>query len=611
MRFSNRTSGWVNGLVVLSICLYVSGCSGPLQTPEGQTTEPETVMLSTEKIAGPGGTLVYEGQEITGDIEVPANALLGAAKAGDEEVYLYHPALGDEELSIYNSRRAVGYFIEGLASDTESQAKFIEQYSGIFGTAKLDDGSYNSSNSKIVPIKNNTRLATGMTVYAEDKEHCTITNATKRWVALNIVAGEGPFFLPPRNDAPLGTDLLTLFDQRFFGRVVSTPRKELTGSHIKTYASVVRAMPGIWFIQPDNFVQYLKDLPGWIKRLFNIPSEPTSPADKQELELQWQLLKATIEEAKANDETLFLQLNMIDFGHFTIEGLKALLGVAMTSECKEMIFNAILLNIGETLWIGVLTGETDDLISFAKESVKQLLSALALCGLEKVPLPAVGVVSKTTSRFLDILCAFAWVMDWQKGQTDTFKYSAFDSVQFGDELPWNSAHVVVRNIKLNMVSPEGGDYWDLIHKDWHNISGNFHGNTFHGSFKSQRDAMELRPDSRGNVHITIDPDTFEIDNFTVSNEVTDYDGGNPSTFIISGKNIPVIKKHSWDHPPSKWFECGVNGANASDFVTEIEYTRKQGGKIVATNKKYSNVKEILKGRTDSEIYIEFRQNPDE
>ena len=64
------------------------------------------------------------------------------------------------------------------------------------------------------------------------------------------------------------------------------------------------------------------------------------------------------------------------------------------------------------------------------------------------------------------MCAFAWIGDVQKGQTDTFKYSAFDCVQFDDAWPWNFAEIWIKNISFDAESSDGYDYLQEIGKSW-------------------------------------------------------------------------------------------------------------------------------------------------
>ena len=101
-----RRAVWGGGalLVGLAALLFCGGCPG-MGDPaaQGLPDDLPTVVLSAEQVAGPGGILLYHGEEITGQVTVPENAILGAVKDG--EVYLYHPALGDDELSEYNSRQ--------------------------------------------------------------------------------------------------------------------------------------------------------------------------------------------------------------------------------------------------------------------------------------------------------------------------------------------------------------------------------------------------------------------------------------------------------------------------------------------------------------------------
>lgn len=586
--------------LTVGLWLSVISCSD-FNPPIDDPNYTETVTLFADEIAGPGGILIYNGEEITDEVEVPVNALVGVYK--NDEAYLYHPALGNAELSLYNSRRAVGCFINDLITENDSMAEFAEQYSSIFDRAELL--AEGGSPCQIVRLKDNKILSSGVKIFAEDKQHSTVTNLTKRWVATNVVAGEGPYFLPPRNDAPLATDMWTLLDQIINGNVMTGSSKKLTGTKVKVYGSVIRGVPAIWIMQPDYVIQYLQVMPDWMKRVVNVPVETTKPMTKEELDLQWTLLKAKAEEAMQDDEILFLHLNMLDFGHFTIEGLKAIIGIAMTNECEEIVLNSIILNIAETFWVGLLTMEPGQVISFAKESAKQITTALALCGLELITVTKPA--SKVMSLFFDVMCALAWVSDWQKGQTDTFKYNAFDCVQFGDAWPWNHAEIWTSNISFNYVTSDGDDLWGPLGMKLVVDDGHFEGNTFHGGFKTSFDPDAGGQPSFGNCQITIDPNTFDVTKFSANKTVTGQDGVGEIT--VEGKTIMLTKQYEWDGGiKSRWFECILKGPGACGVLTLLDTETKSGG-YWSKNKKYSEnqVQEILNCEQDSVIGIRIRK----
>jgi hypothetical protein len=513
------------------LAVQLTGCGGSPRLDQGE----ETVLLSVEQIAGPKGKLLYRGKEYTDQVEVSANALVGVSAYN--EIYLYHPALGDEAPSMYNSRRAVGYFIDGLAKDTESKARFYEQALPVLNRLAL---SARSCRGEPIPIQENVNLLCGAKVYAYEQDRCKVTNMTKRWMAVKTSSGDGPYLLPPRSDSALETDLISLYNQFSQGWLSEYPSKDVNGSTVEMFAAIFRATSAIWDGEdPETLLQIL---PEWMRRVILSDPEMRPPLSPEEIQLELALLKAKAAEALAHDRELFQRINTLDLAHFILEGLKSILGV-LPSECIEAVLSALFINVGETAMIGLLTFEPDQAIAFSEKAAKELASSVALCGVEFVP--GANIASLIVSNFLDIVSALGWVTDWKKAQDDVFEYTAYDCVTFTQQ-SFNRGTITFRHLACWYEDTDGDTVtydddsfsWDSSSPDSPvDVLTTFSDNEFEAWWTG---VFQVAYYTEGHMKITIDPQT-DTASFTATSTISDdEDGGRPTTTRITGSKIPRV-----------------------------------------------------------------------
>ena len=165
------------------------GCNGGngSSSPSQREGADGFVTLSAETLAGPNGIIVYSGEEYYSEVDVPSNAIVGVIKGG--EPYIYHPALGDLELTEETSKQALAHFVVG-------ENDFVH------GERPLADNlMMQQFMSRILKINDfeTVELDTGLRIGRYDRE-LRIRNDYNRWAAVKVTDNLDTrvFFIPPR-----------------------------------------------------------------------------------------------------------------------------------------------------------------------------------------------------------------------------------------------------------------------------------------------------------------------------------------------------------------------------------------------------------------------------
>jgi hypothetical protein len=380
MRIVALGSALTAGLMTGMLC---GGC--PAGDDQGAQDWPAdgqpTVVLSAEQIAGPGGVLIYQGQEITGSVTVPENAILGAYQDG--QIYLYHPALGSEELSEYNSRRAVGYFMAGLSTPSKAPALMMRDPLAIGAAIKMK---------------------TGVAVRRDTVTKCRVENLSARFVALKTVfdGSKNKHAFLPAAELGFPTSVLDLLDQATVGifssssiRTIDTP--ELA---IESYGSVARAVP-------------LLMLPG---------------AEDRYRDTYRGMAKAMV-----YDLDLYSRVNSLDIAYTAYEGIKNIGRVVSPFECIDLVIPEVMIGGAETVTIGLL--ESDDMVmrkvalDYIKNLINSLVGAIVELAAGEFTNP-VGLTAMAVNEFTDIVGLAKWIADVAvAGTIDCVSYAPFDRLE--------------------------------------------------------------------------------------------------------------------------------------------------------------------------------------
>lgn len=278
--------------------------------PDGVADGP-TVAVWARQIAGSGSKLIFAGYEFDSQLRVPANALMGIVRDG--EAFLYHPALGNAELSRETDRIAMAHFILGLRAETnDPMAKRLVRL------------------GKTVEPMERVELKTNVSLVRPDENTIRLVNNANRWVAVVTSEGSRTYFLPPASrtfDSNLcrwltreGYDLpKSIFDEgediiEYFSTTDSLEIDVSSGT-VETYAACIRVLPEILIGQ-------------------DVPMR---------------------DEAWQKDAPLVLLVNIIDIYYVMMEGLKHLVGLVPV-ECLDAAFGYVA-NWLEGNLLGLWTGE--------------------------------------------------------------------------------------------------------------------------------------------------------------------------------------------------------------------------------------------------------------
>lgn len=383
------------GLALLTV---LAGCM-PQAGPTGLAGElmnpPAEVTLVASDIAGPGGALLYQGEQITDALTVPYNTLVGVYKDG--QVYLYHPALGDEPVSEYNSRRAAGYFLVGRL-DASGKGDMLAQ-TRMGGTGSV-------------------RLRTGVDFSRLDWGNGRVVNLGSRWVAVDTgranALGAQPYVIEPYS-VPVPTGYvsgilqfaeLLLADSplgKLDEQLADAPSRDvkLPGNKVESFGSVVRALP---LMLADDWL-------GLLGSDF------------------W----ASLGEAWLANPELFGRVDALDAAHIVLGAVRVGAKVAIPLDCME----AVIVDFfgGAFVESPLLSGLAEDpeaVRHLYTETFMGLLDSLAGCGLELLAAPTLAgePAALAANQALDIYGSGKWVLDNAVlGSWSVVKYRAYDRIE--------------------------------------------------------------------------------------------------------------------------------------------------------------------------------------
>lgn len=180
-------------VIIASIMLFNLGCGGGGGSGDegSQSVDPvqqnEIAVLSYEKLAGPDGSFLFQGEEYMEDIEVPINSLVFVWKDG--EAFIYHPLLGDTELSSETSIYAIIEYFDFY----EAELSAFDNFSTNLEIAENRRVSLKTG----IDLESNELFSSTQPYYS-----ITAYNKARRWAALKLRNKneiEKVYLIPPRN----------------------------------------------------------------------------------------------------------------------------------------------------------------------------------------------------------------------------------------------------------------------------------------------------------------------------------------------------------------------------------------------------------------------------
>jgi len=303
-------------LVLLATSLLGGGCGPqnsvpsptPLPVPQGD------VVFGSGRGVAPGATILVGGVEYTDNAPLPEQTLVGVIKDG--QAYLYHPAMGDAELSKYNSRRAVGYFLADQAADANARPRAADKL-----------------RSRSLELGEQAELGTGVDVDCISYSYYQFENTKHRWVAIKAGGDEPTHFLWPSGGF-FEPDIIGTFSDIVAGDFDESASGwvRVGSEDIETYGAMIRAVP----------------LLGTPPLSYTLMQKAATAAD--------------------HDAELFVRVNLVDWIHMEFECLNALLG--FVPDCGELPIDTLISDAAELALMRVLT-ENDD---WAREELCQVMA---------------------------------------------------------------------------------------------------------------------------------------------------------------------------------------------------------------------------------------------
>ena len=315
----------------------------------------------------PNAEILSGGQLYENSASISDNSLTTIKKNG--EIYFYHPAMNQVELSENNSRLAVAYFMTGLST---SEIKKIQRES-----ARVP---VNLSN-----VGDKVSLDTGVDITLVDNEGLVEAKNTRiRFAA--VKTGEQPedkSWMLPRVSFAIPTDL-----------------REFV-SFVKTYAEY--AADGFNSSDLDSNPAYV------------------SASDKIETFGAFLRLSAPArngaftqvqQEAIGKDKELVASLNAVDTAYYLLEGIRHVYSLTIPSDCARVLTNYLCRHL-QTMITGLLSGDENIVWDLTKVNIEGGVFDAMECAAQSLLVPTVvGAVAKeAVSKYLSIISLAQWAYD--------------------------------------------------------------------------------------------------------------------------------------------------------------------------------------------------------
>ena len=502
-----------------------SDSAGSIEQPNSGT-----VLISSDKLAGPDGLIVYQGEVYTGEIEVPRKCLILVQK--NDEIFLYNPELGDVDVTFDNS--------------VMSLVKYFDDFSSIPSINVNSSKSSLTSNAKSISLKTGINIVPSL---ESQISYIDASNHVRRWAAVKLENNsqeKEAWLLPPRG-LTVDINLMRLMKRYFSGNFYDT------SSSLK-----------IWNVNPNTLVESFGAtvyLPQWAKKITNVAM------------------------AESKDKELMLKINKIEAFYRIAETFRAAFNALMPIECGDIIVNSIF-SVIEPYWISYIKGDIkwDTFKAAVDMAVEENFFALGNCFLELSllvtgPPTASGTwwafaIYEVIQTLFDILSAgFQAIDDWVDAPISMAAYNAYDSVKLGGDLAfWCYIGLNAQATTFKYFPRPGGKETGSIDLWWQGPVSFSDLNSSEGKYEGLWD--ENYPGAQGfagNIKIIIDKSTNSIKSFeaTKSEVWTDCPPPKPGGSNSSISGPKTQKQLSYNTAAGEHFASGASVC--SDYVKEINY----------------------------------------
>jgi hypothetical protein len=312
----------------------------------------------------PNATIIYQGVSFEGSAPLAEDGIAAIMKDG--KTYLYHPALGRAELSDYNSRRAVGYFMAGVSA---SEVEAMRAARAV---------STRTTTAKVVGVGQTVRLGTGVDIELLDSNGMTrAVNKGRRWAVVKTGQSNSlKYFLVPRSnvvpteilDQVMGVGQVVIGDLDGAISSLNTERSDIEAfSEIETFGAFVRMAP------------VFAARGGWGENQL---------------------------EALEKDRDLTVLVNSVDLFYSTLEFFKNIAGL-IPFECADAFISSGLFRYLQSKMVQYMTADLNAEFQLDTAMVKSIVSSSIGCAGDLLTVSA----AEAFNSWCDVISLLNWVIE--------------------------------------------------------------------------------------------------------------------------------------------------------------------------------------------------------
>jgi hypothetical protein len=356
-KLRTNTASWVLAVIAFAGCT-----SDEIVVTEGSAG------YQGGQVLAPGARLIVAGQGAEEAIDAAGTDLVAVERDG--AVYFYHPSMGVVELTEEASRRAVGRWLANL--DASGKVQSVEQALSI-----------------VTPGEKPMASDVGMTleVKTENVNQLIATNQTRRWTAITTDTGTQPYYILPRGNNGVPTNVVSAFLADVGSEAAATNMRNDIPINLfgEAFGAVTRGLP-----------------------LILLSSEKIEAAQK----------------ARVANQDLFTKLNLLDFYYMALEGTRAITGV-FAIDCLEVLTNLDLTRQLDNFVTDMLKSNDPELTrKLHTEGMKEVTNAMAKCAGEATVGASTGWIGAVALEALSTMLNIIGVLNWL---VDDVAYTALES----------------------------------------------------------------------------------------------------------------------------------------------------------------------------------------
>ena len=383
----------------------------------------------------PDATIIYQGGSYDSSSPMADDGMAAIIKDG--KTYLYHPALGNAELSDYNTRKAVGYFMTGMSASEIATLRTKRSRPSNSSTLQASSRSASTTIPMAIGVGQSVLLGTDVGIELRDHDgHVTATNSRRRFAVVKTGSTDKDlYFLVPASNA-VPTEIvdqvngaIQLYNSNYISSL-NTVRSDIQATDkIETFASFFRQIP------------IIVTRGGW--------------SDNQL-------------EAFEKDSELTTLINTIDLFYTTLEFSRQIYGL-IPLECLDSVTSPIF-RANQSLMLKYMTRDMNAVSQLDDVNIKGTFSSVSVC-ISQIILTGSGAlipaaaVLEVYSSFFDVVSVGEWVIE-DVGLENVYAVfygsnDAYDLATIGinDMMAYLSIPLSTRTPQMMVQNMDDGSKW--------------------------------------------------------------------------------------------------------------------------------------------------------